>query len=77
MDDVRFNSVILFLGRAIMLLNFYSSKLKITDFITEYINICPAATKTTFCKVHYVNVSVLIKFSQKTSVFTLIIISSP
>ena len=27
--------------------------------------------------VHYVNVSVLIKFSQKTSVFTLIIISSP
>ena len=26
---------------------------------------------------HYVNVSVLIKFSQKTSVFTLIIISSP
>ena len=27
--------------------------------------------------VHYVNVSVFIKFSQKTSVFTLIIISSP
>ena len=26
---------------------------------------------------HYVNVTVLIKFSQKTSVFTLIIISSP
>ena len=26
---------------------------------------------------HYVNVSVLIKFSQKTSIFTLIIISSP
>ena len=26
---------------------------------------------------HYVNVSVLIKFSQKTSVFTLIIVSSP
>ena len=26
---------------------------------------------------HYVNVSVLIKFSQKTSFFTLIIISSP
>ena len=26
---------------------------------------------------HYVNVSVLIKFSQKTSLFTLIIISSP
>ena len=26
---------------------------------------------------HYVNVSVLIKFSQKTSVFTLIILSSP
>ena len=26
---------------------------------------------------HYVNVSVLIKFSQKTSVFSLIIISSP
>ena len=26
---------------------------------------------------HYVNVSVLIKFSQKASVFTLIIISSP
>ena len=26
---------------------------------------------------HYVNVSVLIKFSQKTSVFTLIVISSP
>ena len=26
---------------------------------------------------HYVNVSLLIKFSQKTSVFTLIIISSP
>ena len=26
---------------------------------------------------HYVNVSVLIKFSQKTSVFTLIIIGSP
>ena len=29
------------------------------------------------CLFHYVNVSVLIKFSQKTSVFTLIIISSP
>ena len=29
------------------------------------------------CMIHYVNVSVLIKFSQKTSVFTLIIISSP
>ena len=29
-----------------------------------------------FC-IHYVNVSVLIKNSQKTSVFTLIIISSP
>ena len=28
-------------------------------------------------KTHYVNVSVLIKFSQKTSVFTLIVISSP
>ena len=28
-------------------------------------------------RLHYVNVSVLIKFSQKTSVFTLIIISSP
>ena len=27
--------------------------------------------------IHYVNISVLIKFSQKTSVFTLIIISSP
>ena len=26
---------------------------------------------------HYVNVSVLIKFSQKTSVFTLIIINTP
>ena len=26
---------------------------------------------------HYVNISILIKFSQKTSVFTLIIISSP
>ena len=26
---------------------------------------------------HYVNVSVLVKFSQKTSVFTIIIISSP
>ena len=26
---------------------------------------------------HYVNVSVLIKFSQKTNVFTLIVISSP
>ena len=27
--------------------------------------------------VHYMNISVFIKFSQKTSVFTLIIISSP
>ena len=27
--------------------------------------------------IHYVNVTVLIKFSQKTSVFTVIIISSP
>ena len=27
--------------------------------------------------IHYVNVSILIKFSQKTSVFTLIIVSSP
>ena len=32
---------------------------------------------TTKSRAHYVNVSVLIKFSQKTSVFTLIIISSP
>ena len=30
-----------------------------------------------FVAIHYVNVSVLIKFSQKTSVFTLIIISPP
>ena len=30
-----------------------------------------------FMTYHYVNVSVLINFSQKTSVFTLIIISSP
>ena len=29
------------------------------------------------CDKHYVNVCVLMKFSQKTSVFTLIIISSP
>ena len=35
--------------------------------------------RETCCKqyLHYVNVSVLIKFSQKTRIFTLIIISSP
>ena len=44
-----------------------------------------ALNQETKCKVkstakvesHYMNVSILIKFSQKTSVFTLIIISSP
>ena len=44
-------------------------------------NMSRVMRKPTFCicenKDHYVNVSVLIKFSQKTSVFTLIIISSP
>ena len=30
-----------------------------------------------FKELHYVNLSILIKFSQKTSVFTLIIVSSP
>ena len=37
-------------------------------------NLSPRSLKLAF---HYVNVSVLIKFSEKTSVFTLIIISSP
>ena len=46
-------------------------------------NICRNATEFISTMIlerlqyHYVNVSVLIKFSQKTSVFTLIIISSP
>ena len=37
--------------------------------------VCENAKKVRM--VHYVNESVLIKFSQKTNVFTLIIISSP
>ena len=41
-------------------------------FIFDWIFLILAGNKD-----HYVNVSVLIKFSQKTSVFTLIIISSP
>ena len=43
---------------------------------------CDSSTAVYFCSrldngTHYVNVSVLMKFSKKTSVFTFIIISSP
>ena len=48
-----------------------------TRGFTATVNKASGETIVSIVSYHYVNVSVLIKFSQKTSVFTSIIISSP
>ena len=81
MDDlsVLYTHDSFFFCRGLNLINFYLKKY--SKATSAKLTTCQLNNEVT-CEpgsaaLHYVNVSVLIKFSQKTSVFTLIIISSP